>query len=176
VYEVEWKVQPPEKETDRRVAGATAGRWLILGENGGVASELELELKGRGFDAARIGTPVMAIEGSDPDRCARPNERALDEIRDAIHRGDVAGVVNLAVPDPTGEDGGAAFEMQESGFRDTYAGLRLMQVLLEETGNRDTALWMATRGAVAVKDGESPELQQTPLWACTGRSCRNCRR
>jgi len=164
LYGVEWKVQPPEKATDCRVAEAMAGQWLILGENGGVASELESALIRRGFDVARIGTPAMAPAGSDPDRSSVQEERALEEIRDAIHREKVAVVVYLASFDSSRVDGGEVFMTGESGYREARFGLNLLKVLLGGTGQGDAALWMATRGAVAVKDHESPALRQTPLW------------
>jgi acyl transferase domain-containing protein/NADPH:quinone reductase-like Zn-dependent oxidoreductase len=130
-------------------ARAAEGRWLIVGDAGGVGTALASALRARG------GTPRLVDAHDGDPASAEPVRRALDEpLRGIVY---LAGLDADAPDDVTG-DQLPAFQQQLCGG--------LLHVVQGLVGARDTArLWVVTRGSHVVdSEGTVRAPWAAPLW------------
>jgi acyl transferase domain-containing protein len=122
-----------------------SGTWLVVADDARTADRLAAVLRDR-------GTGRVVVAASDADQVRR-------SVRES---GDLTGVLHMAAasappPDALPADGLAA--AQEAG---AVSVLHLVQTL---TGNGVAPrLWVVTRGAQAVGDGEAAHVAQAPVW------------
>ncbi len=150
-YRVDWQ------EAGAPAALPGADRWLILGDDGGVGAALAEQIAGRG------GRAVLAPAPADPTDPA-----AYDRLLEKGLTADCAGIVLLWALDARWQDVDGLDRAQDRGSR---AAVLLVQALLRR-GGAAPRLWLVTRGAQAVRAGESPDPAQAPLWG-VGRVIAN---
>ncbi|HYO70633.1 MAG TPA: SDR family NAD(P)-dependent oxidoreductase, partial [Archangium sp.] len=158
LYALDWKrhegtlsEQGPEGE----------GAWLVLSDARGTGDALAELLEARG---QRCVT-VVASDGYEKLEAGRfrVNATAAEDYRRVLKEafGDAGcrGVVHLWSLDASDTE-----DLEQALRQGSQSALYLAQSLVRQ-GWRDTPrLWLATRGAHAVKQGDSVALAQTPLW------------
>jgi len=122
-----------------------AASWLLVGDRGGVAERLAARLRAAGHEARVVGPEADAAA------------LAGRTLRGIVH----LGALDVAVP----EEGSAA------SLVDTQrASLGSLLTLVQGLGAQSFAtgttprLWIATRGAQAVHDGDDVNPLQAPVW------------
>jgi len=144
-YEVAWRRAPRPSVTPR-----SAGRWLILADEGGVAAKLALALEAGGHRVTVAPTPA-----------GRPGVDAL------LARADAPGsrwtdIVHLAGIDVAVDDRADAETVQASAVGACAKVLDLVQGLARP--GVTSRLWLLTRGAQATVADEALSVVQAPLW------------
>lgn len=145
LFEIRWRPQP---RGGAAPSAKVAGRWLILGDRGGLGAALAPRLEAAGDPATLIG-PDEALD-------ALASVGQVDEAawRDVVYLRGLDG----EVPAPTGRL-----------LDETRAGceglLRLVQALASRTSDRPPRLWVVTAAAQAVRPEDSMVgLPQASLW------------
>jgi acyl transferase domain-containing protein/NADPH:quinone reductase-like Zn-dependent oxidoreductase/nucleoside-diphosphate-sugar epimerase/acyl carrier protein len=130
-----------------RPAEADGGRWLVLGDAGGIGERLAALLEADGASCL-VARPGSGLEG--PERLRRL-------VAEASSAGPLDGVVHLAALDACGDG-------PEAGAgRACRIALHLVQALV--AGNASPRVWLVTRGAQAGGEpGEPVVPEQAPLW------------
>ncbi len=138
-------------------------RWLVLGDRGGAGAALAAVLAARGESCALIGEAEV-----DPlDQTSW--SRALANLAAATDR-PLAGIVHLwSLDDSQGDVGSDALaggppSLEPSLTRSCGSTLLLVQALMATPGQRLPRLWLVTRGAQAVTDGEPVTASAAALW------------
>jgi len=148
LYQVAWQ---PSQRPPRELAGSARRSWLVVAgdEELGGALAAELEARGQG--------PVTRAPMDPETTSPAAMEAALEQARRA---GPIDHVVLLA---GAGVDPGADAEaVRDAQTRGVNHALLLAQGLISA---RETArLWMVTRGAHAVLEGEAVDPTHAPLW------------
>lgn len=129
------------------VAASPPERWLILGDGSGVGQQLAAGLRARGHDCRLLGS-----------------EDGLDAVVAEAESAPLSGVVDLVELDGGSPETMSSAAMESETLRHCQRSLALVQRLL---GLRDStpALWMVTRGAVAVAAEDAlGGLALAPLW------------
>ncbi len=137
LYEQRWE---PVVRTEQPRGGR--GRWLILADSGGVGARLGALLEAHGQDS------VVALE-------------ADAEWREELRAGTWRGVVHLRALDAP-ENGGLTTEGLAAAQR-MVCGSALEALQGAATLETPPRLWLVTRGAQAVAEGERPALAQAAL-------------
>ena len=157
VYEVSWSpaVPPPRVE-------ATAGAWLLLADEGGVADALAAHLRGTPSAAVVIVRPGDAFSEGPGGFRVRPGEaedytRLLEALRGAGGP-PLTRVVHLWALDSR-EEGGA---FGDEASRVSWPVVALVQALVKASAS--ARVHVVTRGAQAVHAGELPTPAQAALW------------
>ena len=140
LYEVAWQSKPRGE-----VSGAAQGRWLILGDKGGVGARLAEKLKAKGA-SAQLLTADEALE---------------KELRSGSG---LKGVVHLWGLDAKGVKETTASSLREDQARGSGSLLRAVQVLVKEGGKELPSLYVVTRGAQAVGEAKEVSVAQAPEW------------
>jgi acyl transferase domain-containing protein len=161
LYEETWTAA--SDDALRRVDGQPR-RWLIFVDRHGVGETLVGMLERAGHTCIRV-TPGTSYEVLSPDHIrldplgAGQVERVCREVLAQPCAGVVYGWM-LDVPLPA-DDGPPLDVMQE---RKCGAALALLQSIAALDPARRTALHVLTRGAQAVRDGETPNPAQATVW------------
>ncbi len=130
-YDVEWIAKPITE------SAKSVGRWLIIGDNGGVASALTDQLETQ-------STPYTLVHANaDLESVLRANI-------------DVQDVVYLAALDSAEL---TLSGLQKSSARDLGGVLRIVQSM-----PTNARLWLVTRGSQAVEATTPTDISQAPLW------------
>ncbi|PTL81638.1 type I polyketide synthase [Vitiosangium sp. GDMCC 1.1324] len=170
LYGLTWAPQSlPELpvETEALDAGGPRRRWLVLGDRGGAGTQLKAVLEARGEICALLG------EG-DVDPLDKASwSRALADHAAASDR-PLAGIVHLWALDDAleGASGQASSDEMDDGTsvlerslaRSCGSTLALVQALMDVPGQRLPRLYLVTRGAQAVVEGERVSAAQAALW------------
>jgi len=134
-YDVEWITQPVGESTQ------PVGRWLIVGDNGGVASALINQLQAQ-------SVPYMLIK-----------EKA--DFEAVFHNAtDLHHVIYLGALDSAELTLSA---LQASASRDLGDVLRIVQSM-----PNSARLWLVTRGSQPVDSATPTDISQSPLWGLGG--------
>ena len=137
-----------------------AGRWLILGDAGGVGRRLAGALESHGIAT----TVVHADAGLNDGHGVDPLDPAAfdDLVARQTDLGTLAGVVDLWTLDAgaVADTSAASIALGESAG--VGAVLHLIQALARHS--QSAQLWVVTRGAQAVEDHEAPAVAQSPVW------------
>jgi len=150
-------------EAPAAAPGEAGRRWLVLGDRGGTGAALAAVLEAHGEPCALLGEADV-----DPlDKAAWA--RALADLANASDR-PLTGVVHLRALDDSPDhardqapiDGLSAVE--PSLARSCGSTLALVQALMATPGQRLPRLWLVTRGAQAVTDGEPVTAAAAALW------------
>lgn len=169
LYRIEWQ---PRDRSEVDGAQAAEGDWLIFSDREGAGEKLAetLRAQGRRCVVVRPDGPLAAAGNG---AAGRRDEFYIDPLEGEDYRellqtafgtgGSCAGVVHLWSLDLEMPHGG---EPPLSDARRLGCGsvLRLIQQLARFRFARPPALWLVTRGAQAVAEGEAPAAVQTPLW------------
>jgi NADPH:quinone reductase-like Zn-dependent oxidoreductase/SAM-dependent methyltransferase/NADP-dependent 3-hydroxy acid dehydrogenase YdfG len=123
-----------------------ASRWLLIGDRGGVGEALAARMRADGHEV------VMAAVDADPARllAGRP-------LRGIVH----LGALELAAPDAR-----SAASLIDTQRASLGSLLKLVQALGAQSFAAGTTprLWIATRSAQPVVDGDMPNPLQAPVW------------
>jgi acyl transferase domain-containing protein/acyl-CoA synthetase (AMP-forming)/AMP-acid ligase II/acyl carrier protein len=162
-YELVW--QPSARPVEP--ADLPAGRWLVFADAGeGLATQLEGFLKEHGRTSVRATPGEEYASGPESYRLnpASPQDFRL-LLQDALANGiTCAGVVYLWGLQPEPQEGYSPAGLQ--AFHDLSCGglLHLVQALVQAGWSSPPRLWLVTRGAQPVQEGECPAIHQAPLW------------
>jgi NADPH:quinone reductase-like Zn-dependent oxidoreductase/NADP-dependent 3-hydroxy acid dehydrogenase YdfG/acyl carrier protein len=144
-YEMTWRPAPRPASVP-----ASAGRWLLLADAGGVAEKLALALSASGHRVTVAPTPVD-----------RPAVEAL--LAGAATPGSPwSGIVHLASLDATVAERADAETVRASAVGVCASVLDLAQGLAR--AGITSRLWLVTRGAQATGRDEALSVVQAPLW------------
>ncbi|NUQ61200.1 MAG: SDR family NAD(P)-dependent oxidoreductase [Pirellulales bacterium] len=168
-YEVQWQPQAPPEAA----AAATLGDWLILADRGGAGDRLAESLRAQGlrcvivrpdgpFAAGENGSAVPRDEFH-VDPLDGEDYRRLLQAAFAAGR-TCAGVVHLWSLDLEMPRDGGETSLAEARRLGCGSVLRLIQQLARSKFAKPPALWLVTRGAQAVGEGQTPLVVQSPLW------------
>ncbi|SHN35289.1 type I polyketide synthase [Rhizobacter sp. OV335] len=128
------------------VDAVPASSWLLIGDRGGVGEALAARMRQDGHEV------VMAAAEADPASllAGRP-------LRGIVH----LGALELAVPDAA-----SAASLIDTQRASLGSLLKLVQALGAQSFAAGTTprLWIATRGAQPVVDGDAPNPLQAPVW------------
>ncbi|PTL76610.1 polyketide synthase [Vitiosangium sp. GDMCC 1.1324] len=137
------------------------GAWLVLADSGGTGDALAELLEARGQRAVtvvasdgyeKLGAGRFRVNAASPEDYRRV-------LKDAFGEAGCRGVVHL-----WSLDAGGTEDLDKAVRTGSQSALYLAQSLVRQ-GWRDTPrLWLATRGAHAVKQGDGVALAQAPLW------------
>ena len=164
LYEVRWT---PKDRAGPPVMPNDPGRWLILADSGGIGAALRSALGARGASCV-MAYPAGAGRAIEPGDLRLDPSRP-DDFRRAIGDGSYQGSVNLWPLDVhLGPDATPA-EIEAGQVLGSGGALHLAQALAALGGARPARLWLATRGAQPVDEGQTPAVAQAPLWGL-GRS------
>jgi acyl transferase domain-containing protein/acyl-CoA synthetase (AMP-forming)/AMP-acid ligase II/acyl carrier protein len=145
-YQVQWRACAPESG-----AGKTQQSWLILADEPGFAAALAQALRARGQGS--IVAPPMDGTGT----AAAAIAAIVDEAR---RPGALGHLVVIADPaDDRDTDPDAIWHAQDRGV---VRALLAAQALISARSN--TQLWLVTRGALAVHDGEAVDPTHAAVW------------
>jgi acyl transferase domain-containing protein/acyl-CoA synthetase (AMP-forming)/AMP-acid ligase II/acyl carrier protein len=151
-----------------------SGTWLAITDDARTADRLTTLLRERGAGRVVIASSAEAFEADGPHRYrfnpVDPTQvRRL--VRDAIPSPvDFAGVLHLAAATAPTADALSIDALAASQERGVVGILHLVQAL---TANGTTPrLWVVTRGAQAVADGDAANVTQAPIWGL-GRTLAN---
>ena len=140
LYEVSWEAQPLSLHVS---APPTVGRWLILGDAGGVGQALADQLRGVGEAVELLTTAAEVAAALVPD----PSLRGVVDL----------GSLNLTVPTDLAE-------LLESQKDNLGTVLHLVQQLIASFPQQGPRLWVVTRGAQQLAPSEPVAVTQTGLW------------
>ncbi|WP_437309427.1 SDR family NAD(P)-dependent oxidoreductase [Sorangium sp. So ce388] len=150
---VAWRPSALERGArDARDAEKSDGarRWLLLADEGGTAEALGATLKAG-------GAAVTLVRAASPDASA-------DGLARLVRERDVNGVVHLWSLDQPAASEASAAALEQAQSRDVGGALHAVQAALK-SGQRDLPrIWLVTRGAQAVKDGEDVSPGAALLW------------
>jgi acyl transferase domain-containing protein/NADPH:quinone reductase-like Zn-dependent oxidoreductase len=123
-----------------------ASSWLLIGDRGGVGDALATRMRADGHEAM--------IVSADADPASRIAGRHL---RGIVH----LGALELAVPEAL-----SAASLIDTQRASLGSLLKLVQALGAQSFAAGTTprLWIATRGAQPVRDGDVPNPLQAPVW------------
>ncbi|HYH98568.1 type I polyketide synthase, partial [Hyalangium sp.] len=140
------------------------GRWLLLGERGGAGEEVARRLEALGAECvwARAGQQQRVLGPGlyevDP---ARPD--AFDTL--VRQETDLRGVLHLWSLDMATGVSTTAETLIDAERLLSLSTLHLVQSLSRLGGTRAPRLWLVTRGAQAVAEGDAPvAVAQAPMW------------
>jgi amino acid adenylation domain-containing protein/non-ribosomal peptide synthase protein (TIGR01720 family) len=160
VYEVAWLERPPAPRMPAHAP--TAAAWLIFADAGGLALEVARRVRERGQRAVllergglyeRTAEDGFRLVPTDPDHLARV-------WRDVAEGPPIATVLHLwsleapEEPDLSSLGGAQAFGC-------VSALLTAQRLLEQKAGAR---LWLVTRGAQRVDEGDAIRVAQAPVW------------
>ncbi|HTN88727.1 MAG TPA: type I polyketide synthase, partial [Sorangium sp.] len=135
---------------DRAPEAQGTKRWLVLADEGGVAEALGARLRAG-------GATVALVPAASPDASAEGLARLVRE-------GEVNGVVHLWSLDQPAAGETSASAVARAQERDVGGALHAVQAALR-SGQRDVPrVWLVTRGAQAVEDGEDVSPAAALLW------------
>ncbi|XXY48826.1 amino acid adenylation domain-containing protein [Sorangium sp. So ce269] len=149
-------------------ASGAAGRWLILGDAGGVAAAVESRLRARGGDVLRVGAVG-------PDRPAGTEQALVDPsspqafaelVREAFGGGaPPRGIVHLFGLDAASDPELLPDGLERAEVLGAGSALHLVQALARAEIPSAPQLWLVTRG-VHEPGGSAriPDPTQAPLW------------
>jgi FkbH-like protein len=142
-YEIAWREAPPRHAA---ITATPARRWILLGDEGGVAAALAVVLTRDGSDAVTVRPGADELH------------RAWDAAADA---GQLPAVVYLCGLDSPH----ASLTALDDAVRTSVtAALHALQVAAQRGATQPSA-WIVTRGAVVARANEpSVSMAQTPLW------------
>ena len=152
LYALGWIPQPLP---DASAEAADARRWLVLGDSGGAGARLHQLLESRG----QTCTLVTAADVDPLDRVSWA--RMLADLAAASDR-PLAGIVHLWSVDAAPEEIDPAPEAAIA--RSCGSTLALVQSLVGTPNQRLPRLWLVTRGAQAVADGDRTSATHAALW------------
>ena len=147
-------------------ASVEAGRWLVIGDGGGVGASLAAMLRRAEHEVVHVVSAAV----SEPPASARVvDDRSAADLRALVERAFDAGpptaVVHLGSLDGQHDDAGRSISpdaVEQTLRRGSDSVLHTAQALVT-AGLRDVPrLWLLTRGAQAV-DGEPVDPGQAPL-------------
>ncbi|KQU73850.1 MULTISPECIES: type I polyketide synthase [unclassified Rhizobacter] len=123
-----------------------ASSWLLVGDRAGVGDALAVQMRAAGHEV------LVAEAGADMASLV-----AGRSLRGIVH----LGALELAVP-----DAGSAASLVDTQRASLGSLLALVQALGAQSFAAGTTprLWIATRGAQPVRDGEAPNPLQAPVW------------
>jgi len=142
LYEVTWEPLAPAESTD------AAGKWLLLADENGVASQLAALLEGRGGESILLHLPA--------DHTFTP--QTFVSIFE--QHPDLKGVVHLWGADTTTGETDLQ-QLTDAQAHGSQSALALAQALAS-TGS-SPKLYLVTRGTQSVH-GEQTQVEQSPLW------------
>jgi acyl transferase domain-containing protein len=161
MYEMRWSAQPAAPAED---SAGQDGRWLVFADETGTAAAFAQALEAMGAEtiAVKAGTEYgygggrYTVNPSEPEDFKRLFEDA------ALQSRTLAGVAhfwNLDLGQSTPND---ERELNMAERKGALSVLHLAQALA--TSADTVPLWLVTRGAQAVKDGDSAAVMQAPVW------------
>jgi len=123
-----------------------ASSWLLVGDRAGVGEALAVQMRAAGHEV------LLASAGADMASLV-----AGRSLRGIVH----LGALELAMP-----DAGRAESLVDTQRASLGSLLALVQALGAQSFAAGTTprLWIATRGAQPVRDGEAPNPLQAPVW------------
>jgi polyketide synthase 5 len=141
---IEWQQRqlPELSKTD-------AGTWLLIGcpAHDGVASALSDALEGHGAHCTNTSWPDSNLESN------------LEQLRTHLRDGELTGVVVVTGPGDDALDGASA----RRGREYVQHLVHIARELVETSGESPPRLYVVTRAAQAVLDGDRPNLEQAGL-------------
>ena len=148
-YELRWRAAAPEGPSEP----AAKGTWLLLADRGGTGQALAEALEAQG-QAYRL-VPASTIDTDDPGALARlvaESGSGDQPLRSIVHLG------SLDVP-----------PIEAPGALDVAARVALMSAVhlaraLAGRAAGPVPLWLVTRGAQLVQEGDVVDPAQAPLW------------
>lgn len=163
LYSLTWTPQSlPESESPADTA-APRRRWLLLGDRGGAGARLQARLEARGEHCTLVSEDDVApLDKASWSRVLADHAAASPL--------PLAGIAHLWALDdelegPPGEladDGGSSHE--RSLARSCGSVLALVQALMDVPGQRLPRLYLVTRGAQPVSEGQRVSATQAALW------------
>ncbi len=170
-----WLVRPTwEPLATAPEVARLSGTWLAITDDAWPADRLMASLRERGAGRVVIANSAAAYSVDGPDRYRFDPADPLQVkrlIRDAIPSpADFAGVLHLAIASTSSADVLPPNALTTAQERGVVSILHLVQGL---TANGTIPrLWMVTRGAQAITDGEAANFAQAPAWGF-GRTLAN---
>lgn len=140
-FAMEWERQD-QGETQPIAATATTGEWLLVADRRGIARALVEPLRALGYMASLI---------------------EAEQLKGGMPSSTTAGVVFLAEADAGSTQEGSR-DPVISCVQSCDRALSLIRILVSGATERAPQLVVVTTGAQAVIDGDSPVLEQAPLW------------
>ncbi|XXY47425.1 type I polyketide synthase [Sorangium sp. So ce269] len=135
---------------DRTAEAGQAKRWLILADEGGLGAALGARLHA-------AGAAVTLLPAASPDASAEGLARLVREA-------EVNGVVHLWSLDQPAASETSAAALEQAQSRDMGGALHAVQAALK-SGQRDVPrMWLVTRGAQAVEEGEEVSPAAALVW------------
>lgn len=168
LYAPSWQLAPPVPDPATSKAASTdrssPGIWLILADQGGLATALAHGLVGRG------DTPILVYAGTElstPE--AGPWTIPIDEVAayprllaSAEARGNLAGILHLMSLDATPSEQTSLRSLRTDQSLGMESALHLLQAQLGRP--RPTRLWWVTENAIRVCSDDPIAVAQAPLW------------
>ncbi len=161
MYELRWSAQPAATVEDSPRQG---GRWLVFADETGTAAAFAQALEATGAEtiAVKAGTEYVydggryTVNPSEPEHFKRLFEDA------AVQSRTLAGVAHFWNLD-LGQ--GIPNDERELAMAERKGALSVLHLAQALATSADTVpLWLVTRGAQAVKDGDSAAVMQAPVW------------
>ncbi|WP_437512392.1 SDR family NAD(P)-dependent oxidoreductase [Sorangium sp. So ce1099] len=143
---VAWRRSP----LDRAAEAGQTKRWLILADEGGLGAALGARLRA-------AGAAVTLLPAASPDASAEGLARLVREA-------EVSGVAHLWSLDQPAASETSAAALEQAQGRDMGGALHAVQAALK-SGQRDVPrVWLVTRGAQAVEEGEEVSPAAALVW------------
>ncbi|HTU59579.1 MAG TPA: polyketide synthase dehydratase domain-containing protein, partial [Polyangiales bacterium] len=159
-FETQWEIA----QDDAQGAAAVTGRWLVLGEAGGLGASVARDLRAAGADA-KLVTSAASFGATDVGWKLDPRDRAQAQrlIAEASNGAQLAGVVCLWPLE--------AVLTKNSGPRliakDCDATTAPVLALAQALASSSARLWLVTRGAQPVLQSV-PDPVQAAAWGLGG--------
>ena len=140
-----------------------SGTWLVISDDPRSADRLSRLLREHGAGRVVVAASGESFAGGNDSYRFNPSDpvQVRRLIREAVASpADLTGVIHLASAPPS--DALAADALAAAQERGTVGTLHLVQAL---TANGITPrIWLVTRGAQTVADGDAANVAQAPLW------------
>ncbi|AKT40700.1 type I polyketide synthase [Chondromyces crocatus] len=163
-----WEREPLAAPADGPIAArAPRGRWLILGDDGGLAEPLAAALTAQGESVVRAVSSASSSTSLEVHRVEIDAPAAFDALlRTAFADGvPCAGILHLWALEATPAERTTLDSLDRDQRRICGSALHLVQGLTRSNLRTPPRLWFVTRGAQAVDaSGRAVSVAQAPLW------------
>jgi acyl transferase domain-containing protein/acyl carrier protein len=157
-YEVQWIPRPPL--SDEAPRPAASGCWLIFADRGGVAKQVDQQLRARGDET--IFVPASEVRGAG---AAGGKPDYVNLLERARHEPHFRGVIHLTSLDSPDNDSLGSRVLETAHRLGCESALQLVQATLQCEWPELPKIWLVTRGAQPMTiPGFTPALAQAPLW------------
>ncbi|RKH44328.1 alpha/beta fold hydrolase [Corallococcus sicarius] len=159
LYSLTWTPQNLPEAPAPEDAASAQKRWLLIGDRGGAGARLQALLEARGEACALVGDgEIDPLDKASWARVLADHAAASPQ--------PLAGIVHLRALDDglEGTPGDGPSAQERALAHSCGSTLALVQALMDVPGQRLPRLYLVTRGAQPVSEGERVSATQAALW------------